>query len=382
MKGHQKYIWFMLLAGLLTACGSQAADRTPEATEAASNLAAEQAASPAASPEETAEQKEDEAPVPVYPDTLAMNDTMLYQGQFEITMLSSELATRVDPSAPGDFYNYYEVDDPQKVYAHSVFLVKNLSGSAKPADSFFDITLTYDGQYEYTGFSAIEEDGGSDFTYTSITSVAPLTSAKIHMLVEVPKEVQDSGKPLVYTVKAGGHQVTVTEEAGTGERWVMAEEQPVADLSDWRELKPLTKDVAVTSGEYAEITVKEAQLTTTVKPSNPGSFHSYYEVKDPGKIYGHLAVSFKNLMPIGKAADEALQVRLIYDDKFEYRGFSAIEESGGGDLTYTSITKIDPLMTEQLHYIFEMPAEAQDSGKPIVFIVRADDTEYAFEMRQ
>jgi hypothetical protein len=72
------------------------------------------------------------------------------------------------------------------------------------ADDIFNVKVLYDGKYEYNSFSTIEESGGSDFTYTSTTRIAPLTNGMLHYLISVPKEVQESGLPVLFTINING----------------------------------------------------------------------------------------------------------------------------------------------------------------------------------
>lgn len=389
MRNKLKLMLLGMALVVLTACGSA---ETPSQSTNASNTdqasdieAIEESgvAEEAEEAEEAQAAEEPEAvqePEVVYPDTFNLNDVLQFPGNFEVSMVSSEFATRVDPPKPAQFFSYYEVKDADKVYVHAVFHVKNLGGQSLRADRVLDLELTYDGKYKYTGFSTMESDGGSDFTYTNISSIAPLTSRVMHYLIEVPKEVQDSGKSLSYTLTLDNKEVTTDAATAGGEVLVMAEEIEIAEITDWQQFEVLQTDQTVTSGEYAELTVKQAELTTKVSPPNPGMFHSYYEVKDSNHIYAHLTVSLKNLSPIGIDADEALQVELLYDNKYKYTGFATIEEGGGEDFTYTNIVKIDPLATETLHYIFEIPAAFKDTDAPLVFTVTADEVDYSYTM--
>lgn len=288
--------------------------------------------------------------------------------------------TKVEPSNPASFYTYYEVKDPDRVYIHSVFKVKNLSGSSLSADEILTLTAKYDGQYEYTGFDAIEDIDGSDLGYTSISSIDPLSTRTLHYIIEVPKEVQDSGKSLEYILEADGKSLTTEASTDGGEQLVVAKERPLTDRTEWQSYEQWQLNETNAIEGYAEITLDLAELTTTVKPPNPGSFYTYYEVKDPNTTYAHLAVTFKNTMNISKDADEALKVGLIYGNKYEYRAFDVIEEKGGTDFTFTGITKIEPLMSEKLHYLAEIPADAANNDLDIVFVIQANGNQYYYQL--
>lgn len=320
-------------------------------------------------------------PTPDYPSEFQIGDTLVYPGTVEIKMVSTEFTTKVTPSNPGDFHTYYEVEDAGKVYVHNVYEVKNLGGRSVSADGILDVGVLYDGTYEYSGFWTIEEDGGSDFTYTNITSIDPLTSGKLHFLSEVPLEVKESGKPLSFTLNVNGKSATtVAGGSGSGATLVMDDEHALEERIEWKSYTPLQAGTAVTIDGYAEIGIMKAELTTKVVPPKASGYYSYYEVKDSSKIYAHVAFSYKNLSTIGKDASEAMSPLLIYDNKYEYGAFSAVEDGGGSDFTYSNLTRIDPLSTESIHYMFEIPAEAKNSGKPIVVTLKLEGNSYYYEL--
>lgn len=379
-------MWIIaLIVSMCAACGAPAnvasnEDDAPAPAEAEAQQQ-DETETVSAAPAETETPAESPEPSPVYPDTFDTGDALVYPNQYEIRMASTQFATKVAPPNPGTFYSYYEVKDPDKVYVHSIFHVKNLGGTAIGADEIMHVDVVYDGKYEYTGFSTMEEDGGTDFTYTNIASIAPLTSGVLHFLTEVPAEVKDSGKQVDIKVSAGGKTLTGTgNTAAEGQTLIMDEVRPLPENTAWQQYIPLQSGELALQEDYAELTALHAEFAAQVKPPKASGFYSYYEVKDPNKVYAHISFSYKNLLTIGKNADEAISVRLIYDNTYEYRGFSTIESNNGSDFTYANISKIDPLTTERIHYLIEVPAEIEDNGLPVVFVVRMNDTDYYYEM--
>ena len=335
------------------------------------------------SEEEKQSDKETEQPIKEveWPSEFDIGDTLLYPNVFEIKMTSMEFATAVSPPNPDEYYTYYEVKEPEKVFIHTVFDVKNLKGIALNADEVLEVMAVYDEKYEYTSFSTIEEGNGSDFTYSNITDISPLTYGKLHFLTEVPVEVRDSGKPVKIVIKANNKTLTCTGNSSEGKILEIGENQPLSQNTTWKNYKQLNLNETVTVTDYADITITSGEFTTSVYPSNASSYYSYYEVDDASKIYAHMIVDVKNLKTTGMEADQAAGVKLIFDDTYEYRGFSAIEESGGGDFTYTNITSIDPLTTESIHYIVEVPVELFESGKSAVFVVNVKGTNFFYKVQ-
>lgn len=108
----------------------------------------------------------------------------------EFTVASASLKKEVAPPNPDGFYNYYAEEDG-KTYVDVVINTKNLRTTARSADEFGTVTIYCSGGYEYGSFSTIEENGGSNFTYTNITNVDPLETGVIHYIAEIPNELTD-----------------------------------------------------------------------------------------------------------------------------------------------------------------------------------------------
>jgi hypothetical protein len=114
----------------------------------------------------------------------------------EMTLVKHQFAKTIKPSKPGSFYTYYEAKEPGTTYLAFTLKIKSLLTSAQSSDEFADVSVKYDGKYDYGTFSTIEDQGGADFTYTNITSIEPLKSGTLVFLAEVPEEIENDGKPL------------------------------------------------------------------------------------------------------------------------------------------------------------------------------------------
>lgn len=129
---------------------------------------------------------------------------LIIDGIGEYTITRTSFGKKVSPSNPGSFYTYYEAKEPGTTYLAVTLKVKNLGGQAMDADAVADMEIKYDNKYEYGTFSTLEENGGEDFTYTSISEIEPLKNATLVYLAEVPDEVESSGKPLYADIKIEG----------------------------------------------------------------------------------------------------------------------------------------------------------------------------------
>lgn len=121
----------------------------------------------------------------------------------EITLVKTEFTAKVVPPKPASFYTYYEVKDTANLYLDTVISIKNLKSSANGSDEFASVAVKYADKYDYKSFSTIEEGGGSNFTYTNITSIEPLKTGTLHYLAELPKEASTDDKSVVVIVTIG-----------------------------------------------------------------------------------------------------------------------------------------------------------------------------------
>lgn len=169
---------FMVLS--LAACGGGAESTANESTSNTTQSSDQSQTEPqdAAS----ADSQEEEVP------KIEIGQTTTIPDLCEFTVTSSGLKKEVVPPNPGDFYTYYSEEDG-KTYVDVVINTKNLRTTARSADEFGSVKIYCSGGYEYDSFSTIEENGGSNFTYTNITNVDPLETGVIHYIAEIPNEL-------------------------------------------------------------------------------------------------------------------------------------------------------------------------------------------------
>lgn len=115
-------------------------------------------------------------------------------------------------------------------------------------------------------------------------------------------------------------------------------------------------------------------------PPHPDNWYSHYEAES-GKKYVDICIGYKNLSDRAIEADEVGGVSLSYADKYQYTGFSVIEEDNRSDFTYSSITSIDPLNTEFIHYLIEVPKEAADGTESLIATLTIQSKSYIIKIR-
>ncbi len=94
-----------------------------------------------------------------------------------------------------------------------------------------------------------------------------------------------------------------------------------------------------------------------------------------------LCIAYKNTDTRDIDADDTVSATMIYDGKYEYTGFSMIEEDNRSDFTYSNITSIAPLSTEYVHYLFEVLEEVGNSDKSVVVNFTIDGNSYSYAVR-
>ncbi len=286
-----------------------------------------------------------------------------------------DITNDVIPPSPGSWYSHYEAENG-KAFVDICVAYKNLSSGNIDADDTISGLLFYDNRYEYTGFSIIEEDNRSDFTYSNITSIAPLTTEYLHYLFSVPEEVQNTNKSIKVNMKIGGSDYKVIVREGSGE----------VDQNGSENSKTLSKTSgAVINGESvttanAEFYVDYSNITNDVIPPSPGDWYTHYEA-EVGKAYVDFCLAYKNTSGKNVDADSVVSANLKYANKYEYTGFSIIEEDNRSDFTYSNITSIAPLSTEYMHYLFAIPDDVVNSSDSIEISFSIDGNEYTYNVR-
>lgn len=121
-----------------------------------------------------------------------------------------------------------------------------------------------------------------------------------------------------------------------------------------------------------EVTINRVDFSYDVVPDDTSSFYTHYEA-DGGEVYIHIDTDVKNLSKKDLDCDEILTVKADYDDGFTYRGFAIVEDSMTG-FTYASITTVDPLKTQGVHFLISCPEEVIESDKPLFIELKLDGT--------
>ena len=136
-------------------------------------------------------------------EVIGLNQMIVFDDHADVVISKVQFSNRVEPSKPSSLYTYYDVESKENTYLQISGTFKNLE--ANDIDMTWDeplkMRVKYQDKYNYDGFFVVEEDDGSDFDIAGY--VEPLKTVKIHYLVSVPKEVENSKESLTLTISYG-----------------------------------------------------------------------------------------------------------------------------------------------------------------------------------
>ncbi|WP_052344244.1 DUF4352 domain-containing protein [Bacillus ndiopicus] len=286
--------------------------------------------------------------------------------EFNPTVAKGNMSSTADDGNKYLILNYKAVNNGTE--ANKLFKAKN--GTALKA--------IYDEKYEYGVVVTLLDD---DLHHESIN---PLATKNGFVVISIPDKVVDEAESIQLFMELGKDKVQIKIPV---DKSANSDSDQVGSIEKEGESEPVVELLTITKGEplviddYAEITVNDNVFGKKVSPPNPGSYHTYYENKEDGEIYLDTVISIKSLLTSNKSADEFIDVKVVYDNKYEYRTFSTIEERGGTDFTYTNITSIEPLKTGVLHFLASLPKEIESDGKPLKVIISAKNNNYELIIR-
>ena len=133
--------------------------------------------------------------------TISIGDTIT-TNDYEFTLTNVELTYEVLPPNTSSVYSSYAAESG-KVYVHVAADVKNLMQRNIRIEELFTVSVLYDGNYSYDGFTVVN-DGDNSFDWVgNYVAATPLEICKAHGLVECPAEVDVSEKTLVVLLNIG-----------------------------------------------------------------------------------------------------------------------------------------------------------------------------------
>lgn len=104
---------------------------------------------------------------------------------------------------------------------------------------------------------------------------------------------------------------------------------------------------------------------------------------ETGKAYVDFCITYTNLGDYIITADHIMEGKLIYSGQYEYDGInSTVDVETGRPWDYAYYIKMQPSDTRQVHYLFSVPKEVQDSDRMVELNMRIRGNDYRVIVRE
>ena len=133
--------------------------------------------------------------VTVEDEPLKIGDT-IKTANYNFTLKGVEFSYDVIPTTSNIVYHHYPAD-PGQIYVYIKANIKNTSEYTLTCNEIYNVTVIYDGKYEYEGFNIIRKGDGDFDNAWMWENIEPLSTMGIDALVDCPKEVKTKTKKSV-----------------------------------------------------------------------------------------------------------------------------------------------------------------------------------------
>lgn len=141
--------------------------------------------------------------------------------------------------------------------------------------------------------------------------------------------------------------------------------------------KEITLNESITIEGWAEFTLNKVDVAKRYHATKNESFS--FEVEQPDNMIIDAVMSVKNLQTTAQSTTDLLDVKVIYDDKYEYKTLPMSESKDGTMLDI--LRDIDPLLTGVIHYNVEVPEEFTTDNQSIVIEVSAKNKTFLYRLK-
>ena len=192
-----------------------------------------------------------------------------------------------------------------------------------------------------------------------------------HPILSVLVGLMALGMIISFTVPRTMHPATISRN--TGEDANIEESQ--------NKVSDLTISLGDTiNGKDKEVSIESVNFSQKVEPPVMKSFYNYYQVDNSDNTYLYMILNCKNISTIDIDASSVANVKVKYNNAYTYNSFSAVPDNTLG-FTYSNITKIKPLTSQQIYYLAEMPKTIADENTPIEIDILFENNTYKYQYR-
>lgn len=129
-----------------------------------------------------------------------------------------------------------------------------------------------------------------------------------------------------------------------------------------------------------EFTLNKVQIVHEVYPPDISGYYTYY-TDEPGKVYVHVDMTVKNLRKGAVGCDDIYSALLVYSkNMYEYRGQLLVLRDRS-NFSYPSIRSIDPLQSEYVGVMFDVPDEVETSRDHLSVIFKVGNESFVHVIR-
>ena len=279
---------------------------------------------------------------PDYESAQEIQFSKVYTQKDDIVFGLFKVKTSDKLEAVGDGGYYFEAEGGNN-YIDVIIDVTNNSSKELPVSEFSGTIISDDGNTYESRIVAFDNAGRLD----SYGSLAPLAKDKVHIGIQAPPSI---GKGTLYLIITG-HVYKLAYDVD-------------ADMSDRTEISLNTK---YQFDDYASFTIKKLTFTTDVLPPKASGFYTHYAVDDPANnSFFVIYADITNLTAAAVDSESILSIRTVFDNKYEYTGFMALEKKDGSGFDYSNITDINPLETRTAVYMIEVPNAVKGMKEEVI----------------
>ena len=378
----------LVLCLSLCACGSKQEEPEAPAAEPAETPAEEPAAEPEAPAEEPVEAPAEEPETPAV--ALAIGDS-IDNDNFTMTFDSIELV---------DEYSFSTSEySTTSLYVESGYKLLVLKGhfenksTAAISDSAFVRSAVINDSFEVDGF-----DVSWNFIRDKYFEIDPYTDLDYVISVNVPEKLAEMFETVTFnfsfnddmSIPATVWNVDGTKTVDAAQHYALtggltgaAEGTAEGAAPEGGETAAAATPIAIGDTivtDDVEFTLTGVELTYEVLPPNTSSVYMSYAAES-GKVYVHVAADVKNVMQRDIRIDELFNTSVLYDGKYPYTGFTAVNNGDNSFDWVGSYVAATPLETCKAHGIVECPAEVDTAGGSIVVSIELAGTVYEYTLR-
>ena len=134
-------------------------------------------------------------------EEISLEQPIAEEGFGKLTVAKTSFTSSVEPTNKGSLYAVNDAKEQNRVYWDAEISFENLAADSVEATEVLDAVAIFDNKYEYSSFILVEQEGNSaDLLDGVMVTINPGTTEKMHYIFELPKELENSSRPLALVI--------------------------------------------------------------------------------------------------------------------------------------------------------------------------------------